>query len=124
MWQKLAQESFAAASRLKTGGLSRSCVSRAYYAVFAAVTHALIQKGLTPRADFGTWSHAELPEMAQNHLLDHGAAAINLAYAVRRLYRLRLWADYVPDLELTEGEAFEAMGLTNQVFRQLRGQRR
>jgi len=53
-------------------------------------------------------------------LLDRRAAASNLAYSVRRLYRLRLIADYRPDTDVDARTAFEATGLMAQVFRLLK----
>ena len=91
----------------------RSTVSRAYYAVYALVTGTLIENGLTPRAEFGTWSHDRLPYMAGTHLL----TGMHLMYALRRLYAMRLLADYSPRVQVGNKTAFECMSLMLSVFR-------
>jgi len=116
----MAQSGFDAASDLRVRDAHRDSVSRAYYAVFARVTGALIDAGQTPRPAYGTWPHGTLPEAAAATLLDRRAAASNLAYSVRRLYRLRLIADYRPDTDVDARTAFEATGLMAQVFRLLK----
>ena len=117
-WRLVAEENFGVASNLAANHQWRSCASRAYYAAFSRVTQGLMEKHLAPRQNFGTWSHAQLPQLAVDHLLS-GSAATNLGYAVRRLYRLRLLADYQPHVGFGKAEAFEATGLMTQVFRQL-----
>lgn len=121
MWRLLAQRSFDSSSVLHAGGQWRSCASRAYYAVFALITQQLIQLGQQPRQQFGTWSHERLPDMVRIHLKPGSeASAGNLSYAVWRLYRLRIAADYIPNREFGKREAFESMGLMAQIFRTLR----
>jgi len=120
LWRDMAQDCFDAASHLRANHHWRSCVSRAYYAAFSVVTAALVDRGVTPRRDYGTWSHTDLPDVAVTHLLASDAASANLGFAIRRLYRLRIAADYTPDIAFTQQEALEATGLMSQVFRQLR----
>jgi uncharacterized protein (UPF0332 family) len=118
-WSDTAQENFEAASALRADRRWRSSASRAYYAAFALLTGRLIEGGQSPRRGFGTWPHEQLPLMVEKHLLS-GAAASNVAYAVRRLYRLRLLADYQPLTSFDRSTAFEATGLMSQVFRQVK----
>jgi uncharacterized protein (UPF0332 family) len=117
-WRDIADDNFASASQLKASENWRSCISRAYYAAFSVVTQELIIRGLTPRVEYGTWAHQSLPMMLQAHLNSSSeTAAANLASALERLYRLRLIADYRPELRVGRREAFVATGLMSQVFR-------
>jgi uncharacterized protein (UPF0332 family) len=118
-WAELAQQGFDAASLLQARSRHRACVSRAYYAAFAKITGALIEAGQTPRPHYGTWSHTALAGLVHRHLLNSAAAAGNLAYAIERLYQLRLMADYQPDVDVNRRVSLRATGLMGQVFQQL-----
>ena len=72
----------------------RSSASRAYYAVFSIVTGALHGRVAFPPGH-ETPPHRELPNLIEKHLTDLAAGPRReLKKIVRRLYTLRLMADY------------------------------
>jgi len=75
--------------------------SRAYYAAYQMVTAVLLKMKLSPRDEFGNWSHLETLEMYRTHIcqkadLGHKekSALINLRSSFRNLLLKRYAADY------------------------------
>ncbi len=97
-WMIMARDSLAGAETCLTAKCARSAVSRAYYAVFAAVTAMLLKCGQHPRAAHGAWPHKELPKLVRRHLSsEYGAGrARDLSRIVNVNYMLRILADYGP----------------------------
>lgn len=119
-WQDLGQDCFNAAGELRRHGRWRSAISRAYYAAYSRIVQGLIARGVTMPAR-GNPSHVSLPSLVVIHLVDLShARRSSLAAAVRRLYRLRLAADYQPATDVGEPDWRFALGLMAQVFRDMK----
>ncbi len=117
----VAKDSVGAASRCLRGGHYRSAVSRAYYAMYAAVTAALLGARLTPPAGRGTWSHRGVPDLVKEHLgqqLGRGGAQ-NVRRMVRATYTLRLVADYVSTRTVDKVTATRCVTDATAVIRKL-----
>jgi uncharacterized protein (UPF0332 family) len=91
-WDEIAADNFQSANCLGKAGHWRSCVSRAYYAAFSAVTHVLTGK-VTFRQNREAPDHKEVPKLIDCYLKDLPDAS-KVTKAVRRLYNGRLEADY------------------------------
>ena len=120
-WKPVCIDAFIAAKELKAH--PRSCISRAYYAAYAAVANALVDsKGVRfPMGRDGP-GHEQLPNLVANHLgkkLDFGTIKL-IKTALRRLYNARVYADYKPDSVLTQTEATEALLDAKTVLLKLR----
>jgi uncharacterized protein (UPF0332 family) len=85
----------------------RSAVSRAYYAVFAALTHRLRSIGLTPPPGREAWAHRTLPRLFVVHLCrDRSRSEWNeLLSRLGAAYRDRLNADYFTEAMFDERSA-------------------
>jgi len=121
-WRDLANDDYGAAGELFRKKRWRSCVSRAYYAAYAAVTDALVRGNITMPAARANPTHAALPNMIENNLT-RVASRWKLSSIVRKLYRLRIMADYDPRRDVERSEARIAMGLMTDAFQSLRGVR-
>lgn len=123
-WMRIGDGSLAAAGAMLRGQpeLHRSAVSRAYYAMFAAVTGVLILSGQRPRSRFGTWSHADLPDAARETL--RSRVGLGRARDVKsRLevgYKLRVAADYETGLTIDDEAARRAVSNASAVVRLVR----
>jgi len=107
----MAWDSLAAAKGLRADGRVRSCLSRAYYSAYAAVTAEL------PRASIGgegrsNPTHLQLAKMAK-HNLDPSRfgepVRREVARRLRRLQSLRIAADYDPEGSLNASDAGESV---------------
>lgn len=67
-WQEKANSSLAAARILLENDKPVEAASRAYYAAYQMVTGVLIKLKLSPRAEFGNWSHEETRDMYRIHI--------------------------------------------------------
>lgn len=110
-WADMALDSLAAAKGLRAGGHVRSCLSRAYYSAYAAVTAEL------PRDSIGSAgrsnpTHLQLAKMAK-HNLDPARfgepVRRDVARRLRRLQSLRIAADYDPEGSLDVSDAAESV---------------
>ncbi|MBM4044282.1 MAG: hypothetical protein FJ279_04145 [Planctomycetes bacterium] len=101
----------------------RTCVSRAYYAIYSAATDALVQQGIVMPKGKGNPAHKTLPSLVGNNLsgISH-ALRWRLAGMVEKLYKLRLMADYQPQVPIEERHARLALGLMDQALECLRGE--
>jgi uncharacterized protein (UPF0332 family) len=97
-WRELSAEALAAARALLDRGYFRSCVTRAYYAVYAAATSELTaMKGVAFPFGWGNPSHQQLPGLIRSRLTQHSERnRRELVKAIRRLRMAREDADYRP----------------------------
>src|SRR5438552_18473903 len=122
-WFDLASDARKAANRLVSENY-RSCLSRAYYAAFSEVNHALVgtpgvnipltRECVNHPGDSGTggvrrWIESHMPRMDQPR-------RVKLSELVGRLYTLRIVADYKPSVEVDGRDAREAISIMNTVF--------
>lgn len=99
-WREMSMENLRAAKSLLDNGCLRSCVNRAYFAAYAAITSELVK---LKRVEFAQGrknpSHDQVLTMLVHNL---GAKRFGMGTlrqlntAVRSLRRARLVADYVP----------------------------
>jgi hypothetical protein len=122
-WHELAADARRAANRLVAENY-RSCLSRAYYAAFSKVNHALVgvpgvnlpltREGVNHPGESGTggvrrWIESHMPGMDQPR-------RIKLSELIGRLYTLRISADYKPSIDVDARDAREAISIMNTVF--------
>ncbi len=96
LWYRMALDSQRAAHQLEKENL-RSCASRIYYAAYQAVTAVLLYRRLPTPPDREGWSHEATPDMIIEHwspYISRKYERRDLARRLRRLYTLRLIADY------------------------------
>ncbi|GMU83525.1 MAG: HEPN domain-containing protein [Phycisphaerales bacterium] len=110
-WLSMARESVAAAGACQRRGCARSALSRSYYAAFAGATAYLLQSGESPRSDLGTWSHDSLGVTLESVMRRNrrDRQAPEAAAMVRRLYAMRVEADYSPAATIGPGSAVAAI---------------
>lgn len=122
-WYDIAADARKAANRLVAEHY-RSCLSRAYYAVYSKITHDLagIPGVVFPAGDegpkhpgrAGTGGIHKLIRASMTHFDEEKRA--KLAELVGRLYTLRCIADYHPSYEVDARDAREAVSVMNTVF--------
>jgi uncharacterized protein (UPF0332 family) len=111
-----------AAHDLFANGRWRSCASRAYYAVYCEVTHALLQAGVNMPAGRANPHHQSLQNMIGNNLSALAMATRwRVAGLVAKLYVFRIIADYQPIVTLEEDDARICLGLMTQALQCMRG---
>lgn len=126
-WYDVASDSRKAANELVRTRY-RSCLSRAYYAAYAKVTHLLVQKG-APMPDgregphhpghlpTGRAKHKGIRQLIVEKLTELDVAKRRaLSELIGELYTLRLYGDYRPSQEIDAAEAREAVSMMNTVF--------
>jgi uncharacterized protein (UPF0332 family) len=121
-WDDLAQDNTLAANETFDKHRWRTCISRAYYAAYSAVTQQLVAQGVTMPKSQQNPHHASLPNLVAHNLntLAH-PVRLQLAGAIAKLYNLRIIADYVPQMPVEERDARLALGLMEHAFRCIRG---
>jgi len=67
-WQEKSKSSLEAARILLENGKPVEAASRAYYAAYQMVTGVLIKLKLSPRIEYGNWSHEETQNMFRIHI--------------------------------------------------------
>jgi uncharacterized protein (UPF0332 family) len=113
----MARENRTAANELFAAGRWRSCASRAYYALYDEVTHALFRAGVTMPVNQANPKHGTLPLVVGNNLhLLSVSERWKLSGLIARLYQFRIIADYLPIVTLESDDARIAMGLLAQGF--------
>lgn len=116
-WLELARENRKAANVLLDHGLLRSAVSRAYYAAYSKVTWELCERGIAMPAGRQGPTHSRIHRLVIGSLTtlekDKREA---LSRVMKRLYRLRIIADYAPHYNIDARDIREAMTLMNTVF--------
>lgn len=117
-WLEIARENRKAATTLSFDQISpRSVISRAYYAVFAYVTHELLLVNVEIPASREAPSHQRLQSLVINRLSQFRLPKRrSLAILVGSLYDLRIAADYMPSVEIDAREARHAVSIMNKVF--------
>ena len=123
LWSELASDARKAASRL-VGEHYRSCLSRAYYAVYSKVTFDLTaipgvgfpvgDEGPRHPGRTGTGGIRRLIETHMTHLAPQ--KRVKLSELVGRLYTLRCVADYRPSVDVDARDAREAVSIMNTIF--------
>ncbi|MEK6702082.1 MAG: HEPN domain-containing protein [Planctomycetota bacterium] len=109
-WNDIAVQSATVARRLVHQGEERSSVSRAYYAAYSMMTARLWGQGLKSFGGRGNPSHAQLPRLVKETMTGlNPAARREASQAIRRLYKYRVIADYLPGNLLDEGSRREAL---------------
>ncbi len=96
---KLACEMFSDAQLMYKSKRYKSCVNRAYYAMFHAVKAILSLKGIDCKTHMGA-----LNKFGQ-YIVKKGILNEKFAKSLHRSYRLREKSDYAPIFEITKGEA-------------------
>jgi hypothetical protein len=116
-WRDMARESRTSANELFDSHHWRDFASRAYYAVYSEVTHALLAAHMTMPAGRGNPRHRSLPVLVGNnlHLLSL-PKRWQLASLISKLYLFRIIADYQPAMTLDETDARICLGLMTQAF--------
>jgi len=100
-WLEKSESSLEASRVLLENNKPIEAASRTYYAAYQMVTGVLIKLKLSPRGEFGNWSHHETQEMYRTHICqkaDFGfkerRALKSLVLKFRYLHETRAWADY------------------------------
>lgn len=118
-WLDLARENRKTASWLVETGRPeafRSGISRAYYAVYAKLSHELVLAGKAQWFTNGP-PHRGLPKLIKNELVHLSISQREaLVRQFAALYRLRIFADYRPDDEAEAVDAREAVALMKKAF--------
>ena len=98
-WRDLAAEGRSATYELFVAHRYRSCASRAYYAVYAEVTHGLLGAGLTMPFGRGNPRHKPLPVLVGMNLAPlRPGLRWRLSGIVAQLYAFRITADHLPQV--------------------------
>jgi uncharacterized protein (UPF0332 family) len=114
-WLDIARSNQRAAASLFDEGHYRSAVSRAYYTVYARVTHALVLQGVAmPEGQEGPRHQKLVPLIGDN--LRKPAFVGRL---VRRLYLMRCHADYIPSVTVGARDGRNALSLMYKALEML-----
>src|SRR2546430_651925 len=117
-WTEMAKDNRLAANEARAEQRWRTCVSRAYYAVYSELSELLLRQHVTMPAGRANPRHERLRNMVEANLKQFShPQRVQLAGAVRRLYRLRVMADDMPQVAVEHQEAKLALGLLCQVYR-------
>ena len=120
-WRELSEDSLLAAEALLQEGRYRSCISRAYYAAYCAVTHEIIQKLTTFSYGRNNPSHELMPTYIQNNLTIPRARKNAVDTYIRLLRYYREDADYRPQTTIDELTARDCVRAAAEVQQQLWG---
>lgn len=108
-WLDLADENFEVSGYAFDKEHYRSCVSRAYYALYQAATAFMLHAGFRPPGP-GNWTHERLAtlfaEGPSRRVLGH--KAIEFKQACIRTYDARVAADYRPTAQVDKRQARDA----------------
>ena len=116
-WLEVAAENRKAATILMLQSLHRCNISRAYYAVYARVTHALLSISVSmPRSMEGP-SHKKLRPLVETHLrnLDEDQRQA-LSGIITKLYNMRCEADYTVSKAIGAAQSRTAMTLMTKAL--------
>ena len=122
-WHEVSRDARQAANELVESRF-RSCLSRAYYAVYSKVTHELAaapniafrkdREGPDHPGETGTGGIRRLIETSMPGMSQQRRH--KLSERVGALYTLRLYADYRPSIGIDARDAREAITMMNKVF--------
>ena len=111
LWQKLAHESYQAASAAEAEGCRRSAASRYYYGAFQAASALLIYRRLTPPTGMEAWGHTITPDLLRGEtgtLIRSRDRRNDVALRLQYLYGLRIVADYIASQEVPASRVADA----------------
>ena len=118
-WSEIGRDSLRGARRSQNKHV-RSAVSRAYYAVHAVLTGALVNAGYRPAGNRQTPPHNVQPNLIGVHLAGKGDAFVRDLRAIhRRLYRARLDADYNRRATMDSRVSLQALRDAHRAFQML-----
>ena len=107
-WRSLAQSAYEAAVLLAARHW-RSSVSRAYFAAYSIAAALLAEQGVAmPKGREGP-SHRRVAELVENHLKRMQGRRWPAAGLIRRLYGMRVAADYQPSVGVGMADARQAL---------------
>ncbi len=122
-WHEVGRDARKAANELVESRF-RSCLSRAYYAVYSKVTHDLTaapgiafpprREGPNHPGETGSGGIRRLIETSMPGMTPE--RRLKLSELIGELYTLRLYADYRPSVEIDASDAREAISMMNKVF--------
>lgn len=119
-WDDIARANRTAAVELYLSSHWRSCASRCYYAVYSAATHELLAAGVAMPADRNNPRHKSLPVLIGKNLSRLAPPARwRMASLVSVSYRLRIAADYQPNVTFDRTDARTATSVMMRTFRLL-----
>jgi len=108
-WNEIAIDNFKSAQKLRDLGYLRGCVNRAYYAAFSAVTFAL-GAGPAYRPGRQTPDHKLVTVLLEQHVQSLPRWQLSaVKAAVRRLYSVRIDADYPSNARIDRAIACGAL---------------
>ena len=114
-WLDIARSNKKAAASLFDEGHHRSAVSRAYYAVYARATNALVCQGVAMPAGREGPQHQKLASMIGDTLRKPDF----VGRLVRRLYSMRCYADYMPSVTVGARDGRNALSLMYKALEML-----
>ncbi len=119
-WNELGLDSRRAAQELLEQNRIRSSVSRSYYSAYCAITSRLAKQGVDFAYGGNNPPHADLPGYILHNLpaLPQDTRYV-LARAIRRLWKVRVDADYVPTASLSRVIAVDALRDANRILLEL-----
>lgn len=96
----------------------RSCINRAYYAVYSRASHALVSAGVTMPPDReGPWHRKLTRDLIETSFPKMGVGKRkSLQRLVEKLYNLRVIADYRPSIDVESADARAAIAMMNKAF--------
>ena len=116
-WHEIATDNEAAARELFRAGRWRSCVSRAYYAVYSAISGVLADQGLEFSGARANPDHADLPDLIESNIAGlRDWERRDLKSAARNLYAHRLAAYYDEEYPISDRTALAMTGTMNRAF--------
>lgn len=122
--EEMCRDSLDAAKRLKSEHQWRSCVSRAYFATYAAATALLIQKGFTRFSrGWGNPAHGDLPGLIRGIQTIPPASRTDPRSFLSILVKYRIAADYRPGWSIYSKEALDAVRLAEKIIEIAEGRR-
>ncbi|MGH7596129.1 MAG: hypothetical protein ACREOI_07230 [bacterium] len=125
-WQEKSRSSLEASRILLENQKPVEAASRAYYAAYQMVTTVLIKFKLSPRGEFGNWSHDDTFEMYRTHICQKAdlqykekVALTKLRLSYRTLLITRYKADYSLDKDIDVSSAQTLWRYANQFLKLL-----
>lgn len=120
-WRRTALKTLETAKYLNSRDDCRSCVSRAYYAAYQAVTSVCILHGDAIKfpTNWNNPSHQQLPELIGNNGDLPPDARRKLKTMLKSLRDLREDADYRMGMTVDDQTMFSALSLASRIFDRL-----
>lgn len=118
-WQEMSLDNLEAARKLFTEDHLRSCISRAYYAAYCAVTAELQKRKIKYPHGWINPAHIQILELVLNNLTMSFAALAAVSKAMRRLRQARESADYRPGVTWKRGDVVVLLRDAVRVAREL-----